>query len=68
MFKRLLACDMAKECPEPVTHIGEKGYVYCASHAPLRQGYERTRKLRAWEAKQLQAGNPLPSYIYKGKP
>lgn len=64
----MLTCDMVKDCTEPVTHIGEKGWVYCASHAPWRQGYERTRKLRAWELKELQAGNTLASFDYKGKP
>ncbi len=65
MSNRPLTCDMVKDCPERVTHIGEKGYVYCAKHAPLRQGWERTRKLRAWEVKQLQEGKPLRSYDYR---
>lgn len=57
-----LTCDMRRECANPVTHIGAKGYLYCATHAPQRQGVERCRQLRAWELELLRAGKPLPSY------
>lgn len=55
---------MTKDCTEAVTHIGSKGYVYCAEHAVGRRqsGYERTRAMRAWELKLIAAGQPLPSY------
>lgn len=66
------SCDMKKDCSNPVTHIGEKGYAYCTAHAVTRRqsGYERTRKMRAWELKLLREGKPLPSYkpIPKPKP
>lgn len=26
-------CDMAKDCQSAVTHIGSKGYIYCAETA-----------------------------------
>jgi hypothetical protein len=47
-----------------VTHIGSKGYVYCAKHAVGRRqsGHERTRAMPAWELKLIPAGQPLPSY------
>lgn len=53
-----------------VTHIGEKGYVYCAECAILRRQSqaERVRKMRAWELKLLAAGKPLPSYEPIRKP
>lgn len=54
-----LKCDMREGCKNPVTHIGEKGYVYCASHAPDRRGYENTRKLRPAEIKKLEAGETI---------
>ena len=60
----MASCDMRKDCTEAVTHIGSKGYVYCAKHAVERRqsGYERTRAMSAWELKLIAAGQPLPSY------
>jgi len=55
-------CDMTHDCINPVTHIGEKGYVYCAEHAPCRQGWERCRQMRGWERARIAAGKPLMSY------
>lgn len=56
------SCDMSKDCTNNVTHIGSKGYVYCSSCAPLRQRFERTRKMQVWELKLIASGEPLPSY------
>lgn len=67
MALRKLTCDMTNDCTERVTHLGEKGFVYCSNHAPQRQGWERTRKLRAWEIKELLAGRRLKSYTYKAR-
>lgn len=61
-------CNMRSTCLKPVTHIGEKGYIYCTECAGIRQGYERCRKMRAWELKLIKAGKPIPSYEYHGKP
>jgi hypothetical protein len=60
----MATCDMTNDCTEAVTHIGSKGYVYCAKHAVGRRhsGYGRTRAMRAWELKLVAAGEPLPSY------
>lgn len=60
----LPACDMAKDCTGPVTHIGSKGYAYCATHAAIRResGQERTRRMRAWELDLIRQGKPLPAY------
>lgn len=62
--QRHLQCEQADECRAPVTHIGEKGWIYCGEHAVDRRtyGYERTRKLRKWELDLLRAGKPVPSY------
>jgi hypothetical protein len=58
-----LQCDMARDCAQPVTHIGEDGYVYCAEDATLRrETSERTRKMRPWEIEQLLTGKSLVSY------
>jgi hypothetical protein len=55
-------CEMVKDCPNPVTHIGSKGYVYCTLHAPERKGWEGTRKMRKWEIELLKNGQAVPSY------
>lgn len=63
-----ITCEMKNDCVNPVTHIGNKGYVYCSDCAPLRHGWERTRKMRVWELKLLGSGEPLPSYKLIAKP
>jgi len=55
-------CNMREDCAAPVTHIGSKGYVYCAAHAAARRGVEGARKLRGWEIHYLRQGRALPSY------
>ncbi len=55
---RTLQCCFTK-CPNTVTHIGEKGWVYCASCAKDRQYWERCRRMRAWEIRRLEAGYPI---------
>lgn len=65
---KTLQCQMRGDCTHPATHIGEKGYLYCAEHHPLRQGWERCRKLRKWEMLMLEQGKPLPSYKPIRKP
>lgn len=61
-------CDMRKDCLNPVTHIGEKGYVYCAEHAPDRRGIEAVRRMRVWELKVVLGGGQLTSYRPIPKP
>ena len=53
------ACDMKADCTEPVTHIGEKGYIYCTLHAPDRWQLERVRKMRPHELNRIKRGEPL---------
>lgn len=59
-----LQCDMRSECRAEVTHIGSKGYVYCAEHAITRRqsGYERTRRMLKREIEQLKRNEPLKEY------
>ncbi len=52
-----LKCDMRKECSSEVTHIDEKGYVYCSSHGAMRQC--RCRKLTPSEIMKLRAGEQI---------
>lgn len=62
---RTLVCEMG-DCAAEVTHIGSKGYVYCAEHARQRRHSmwttETTRKLRSWELAILRRGDALQSY------
>jgi hypothetical protein len=57
-----LKCDMKRECTEAVTHIDEKGFVYCRAHGISRKSWMRCRQLTPRELKQLKSGEPLPSY------
>jgi hypothetical protein len=57
-----LQCEMRAECTQPVSCIGEKGYLYCAACAAHRHDVERTRRLRPFEIRILEAGRALPSY------
>lgn len=57
-----LRCDMVKGCKEMVTHIDDKGYVYCKPHGIQRKSYRSCRLLTSSELKQLKAGLPLASY------
>lgn len=63
-----LQCQMSDDCRNSVTHIGEKGYIYCQACIVHRKGYERCRRMRAWEMKLLLTGEPLPSYKPIPKP
>ncbi|GGG86892.1 hypothetical protein [Edaphobacter dinghuensis] len=65
-----LSCEMRDDCLNAVTHIGNKGYIYCSVHALERRqsGYERTRRLRVWELKLLRNGDAVPSYTPIKKP
>lgn len=48
-----LRCDMVEGCEKPITHIGEKGYIYCADHVGRRSGVERCRRLTRAERTEL---------------
>lgn len=65
---RRLQCDMKRDCAADVTHIGEKGYVYCGAHAVVRRARERCRKMTAGEKKTLLSGGTIASYRPAKKP
>lgn len=54
-------CDMEQECLDPVTHLDEKGYVYCTKHGVQRSNWSsiRCRKLRPAEVKMLGRGKQI---------
>jgi hypothetical protein len=57
-----LTCDMVRDCENPITHIGEKGYVYCAGHVGRRSGVERCRKITRAEMATLLSGGTIARY------
>lgn len=61
--KTTLRCEMEKGCKKPVTHIDNKGYIYCTDHAARRKaGGVPTRKLRPAEIKKLEQGGTADHY------
>lgn len=64
-----LKCVMTADCAQPVTHIGSKGFLYCAGHAATRKasGYERCRKMTASERALIEQGKPIASYEARPK-
>lgn len=57
-----LTCDMHQKCTMRITHIDDKGYIYCLRGADERRGTRPVRKLRTWELRLLQRGEQVPSY------
>lgn len=57
-----LCCDMVRDCQSEVTHIDQKGFVYCKDHAVLRKASVNTRKLKPSELTTIQSGKPLERY------
>lgn len=55
-------CDMTAECDQPITHLDDKGYVYCTTHGLQRRDYRPCRKLRPAEINKLQRGEQLDHY------
>jgi hypothetical protein len=51
-----LRCEMRTSCERPVTHLDEKGYIYCEVHGHDRQSWLRCRRLTAGELLRLEAG------------
>lgn len=64
----ILHCDMAKQCDASVTHIDNKGFIYCAVHGKERKYTHPTRQLAKWELTWLRRGDPIPSYTRRPMP
>lgn len=57
------SCDMTAGCHRPVTHLDDRGYVYCAEHGAARtQPGIRCRKLRTHELNRLRRGALVTTY------
>ena len=59
-----LQCNMKDSCRATVTHLGEKGYIYCAPHAEQRRRaqVERCRALAPAEVLLIRGGGRIASY------
>jgi hypothetical protein len=53
---------MDEMCGEEVTHIDEKGYIYCTNHGWARRSWCRCRKLRPHELSRLRRGLQVQRY------
>ena len=58
--KRELRCDMTTGCAAPVTHVDNRGFVYCATHGESRKSSTPCRKLSAAELRSLENGETIP--------
>lgn len=47
---------------ENVTHIDDKGFIYCKPHGENRQRHRNCRKLRANELNRIKAGKTIQKY------
>jgi hypothetical protein len=54
-----LRCDMGGGCHGPVTHVDDRGFLYCAAHGEKRKADTPCRKLRPAELKKLERGEPI---------
>lgn len=57
-----LNCAMVDGCKDTVSHIDNKGFIYCAKHGVQRKASIPCRKLTASELKQLNSGAPIQRY------
>lgn len=57
------SCDMWQFCQRPVTHMDNKGFVYCTKHGlDRRASGVPCRKLRPFELNRLAKGEPIKRY------
>jgi hypothetical protein len=61
-----LVCDMDKFCPEPISMIDDKGFVYCQNCGVARRGWGfyrmKVRKLRPHELNRLLRGEKVKAF------
>ena len=62
LMNTALKCEMATDCKEAVTHIDNKGFIYCRQHGIECKGWRPCRMLKPGELKRLKAGIPVVRY------
>lgn len=58
----MLKCEMNHTCANAVTHLDNKGFIYCTFHGLQRRTTHPCRKLRAYEVKRLERGEAVKRY------
>jgi len=59
----IIKCQMIENCIEEVTHIDQRGFIYCACHGYTRRvSGTPCRKMTKKELKFINAGQPLEKY------
>ena len=53
---------MKDDCKNLVTHIDNKGFIYCEHHGKIRKTYRPTRKLKPSELKKISNGKTIKKY------
>ena len=54
-----LQCDMTGSCKRDVTHIDDKGWLYCTPHGEGRRSVRPCRRMTEAEIATLTAGNTI---------
>jgi len=57
-----LKCDGVKDCPHRVSHIDEKGFIYCKQCGFARKQSVRCRTMTPRELIQIKSNQPLERY------
>jgi hypothetical protein len=55
-------CDMTADCNEPITHLDDKGFIYCTNHGVSRRYSRPCRKLRPSELNNIKRGEQVKRY------
>lgn len=59
---KVLACGMTEGCLSDVTHIDNRGFLYCTFHGLQRRADTPCRKLRPHELNRLRKGEAIGRY------
>lgn len=54
-----LTCDMQESCESEITHVDNKGWLYCDHHGAQRNRSTPCRKLQAGEITRLENGQTI---------
>lgn len=55
-------CELGSECKKEVTHIDQRGIIFCNDHYLVRKKTDSCRKLSGHEKKELKAGKALSRF------
>lgn len=56
---KTLKCEMHPSCPDDVTYIDDKGFIYCMRHGMARRAHRPCRRLQTFEIQLLRAGKTI---------